>query len=247
MDFVADLQREARASVEHRQDDAKDFEASVESLPYELDGLDEVGQALERVELALQRNEHPIGSGERVDSQETQGRWAIDDDVVESLCDVRQSLTQPRLPTFEPDQLDFGADEIDVRRQEREPRQSRGRECLLCWFVAEQDMVDRRVERALLNPEPRRSVALRIEVDEQASLIGKSKAGREVDGCRGLADTALLVDYRENSSRGPASSVWGAGYDTGSRLGTQQSLASYRASARRSHTRHVRPLELYGP
>ena len=78
--------------------------------------------------------------------------------------------------------------------------QDRRREGLFGWFVAEEDVINRRVERALLNPEARRGVALRIEIDEKASLIGKGEAGSDVDGCRGLADAALLIHDRKDSS-----------------------------------------------
>ena len=81
--------------------------------------------------------------------------------------------------------------------------QDRRREGLFGGFVAEEDVINRRVERALLNPEARRCVALGIEVDEKASLIGKGEAGREVDGCRGLTDAALLIHDREYSSHRP--------------------------------------------
>ena len=71
---VAHLGRHARAAVEHRQHDPADSEARVESFPDELDRLQQLREPLERVELALQRNEHPIGRDERVDGEEPQGR-----------------------------------------------------------------------------------------------------------------------------------------------------------------------------
>ncbi len=45
-----------------------------------------------------------------------------------------------------------------------------------------------------------RRVALGVDVDEEAGVVGEGHAGRDVHGRRGLADSALLVDYRENAA-----------------------------------------------
>src|SRR5512145_727603 len=58
--LVTNLERETRPPVEHRQDDARHIETRVEALPNELHGLEQVGETFERVELALERDEHPI-------------------------------------------------------------------------------------------------------------------------------------------------------------------------------------------
>src|SRR5689334_2834386 len=56
MDFLSYLDGEARASVEHRQDDPLDRQARIQTLTNELHGFQEVRQSLQSVELALQRH-----------------------------------------------------------------------------------------------------------------------------------------------------------------------------------------------
>src|SRR5215475_5701646 len=70
LNLVTDLERETRPPIEHREQDAHDVEIRVQSLADELDGLDQVRQALERVELALHWNEDPIRRSKSVDRQE---------------------------------------------------------------------------------------------------------------------------------------------------------------------------------
>src|SRR5262245_44049615 len=56
IDFFADLERQAGPAVEHGEHDALDIEARVQPLSNELHRLEEVSQAFEGVELALQRH-----------------------------------------------------------------------------------------------------------------------------------------------------------------------------------------------
>ena len=65
-------------------------------------------------------------------------------------------------------------------------------------LAPQEHVVDRRVEAGLLDSKPGGRVPLRIEVDEQGRALREGEAGREVDGRRGLADAALLVDDRDD-------------------------------------------------
>src|SRR5437870_2209810 len=57
-------------------------EVGVETLADLLDGLGEQGDPAQREELALQRDDHPVRRGERVDGEQTERGLAVDDDVV---------------------------------------------------------------------------------------------------------------------------------------------------------------------
>src|SRR4029450_3954772 len=83
IDFFADLERKACPAVEHREHDALHVEAGVQPLSNQLHRLEEVSQTLERVELALERDENPVGRHQRVDGQETEWGRAIDNHVGE--------------------------------------------------------------------------------------------------------------------------------------------------------------------
>src|SRR5256886_7571573 len=77
--LIADLESQARPSVEHREHDAPDREAWIQALADELDGLEQMGEPLKRVELALQGHEDPVGGRECVDRQQAERRGAVDD------------------------------------------------------------------------------------------------------------------------------------------------------------------------
>src|SRR5262249_33042451 len=59
IDFFSDLEREASPAVEHREHDALHVEAGIQPLPDQLHCLEKVSQTLERIELALKRDENP--------------------------------------------------------------------------------------------------------------------------------------------------------------------------------------------
>ena len=60
-----------------------DAQARVERRAHLLDGLEQLAQALEREELALQRHQHGVRGRHRVDGEEVQRRRAVDQDVGE--------------------------------------------------------------------------------------------------------------------------------------------------------------------
>ena len=64
--------------------------------------------------------------------------------------------------------------------------------------LAEQQLVDRRRARAVLDAQRRAGVALRVEVDDQDLHSVQRERGGEVDGGGGLADAALLVGDGEH-------------------------------------------------
>ncbi len=54
----------------------------------------------------------------------------------------------------------------------------------------------------MLDAEPGRGIALRVEVDDHDPVAVEGERHREVDGARGLADAALLVGHREDAPPG---------------------------------------------
>src|SRR5262249_50950993 len=102
------------------------------------------------------------------------------------------------LSLAETDQFDLGTDQIYVRRQEPQAGQGRWVDRLLGRFAPKEHMVHRGVEVGFVDAESGGGVALRIQVDEQGRALREGKPGCEVDGSRGLADPALLVDDRDD-------------------------------------------------
>src|SRR5688500_14720146 len=74
--------------------------------------------------------------------------------------------------------------------------------CVLDWGSADQDIVQRYVEITAVDTDTARRVTLRIAIDEQSQLLGRSQAGSEVDCRRRLSDPAFLIRYSYNSAHG---------------------------------------------
>ena len=70
VDLLADLERQARPPIEHREHDALDGKVLIQALAHEPDGLEEMREPLEGVELALERHEHAVGGHQGVDRKE---------------------------------------------------------------------------------------------------------------------------------------------------------------------------------
>src|SRR5574340_1144549 len=77
LDLVRHLLRQCAARVVHHAQQALDLDARVEPLFDFFDGGDQIGQPLQRVILALHRNQHRLRRGKGVDGQEIQGWRAI--------------------------------------------------------------------------------------------------------------------------------------------------------------------------
>src|SRR4051812_16109632 len=76
------------AAVEERREKPEDLEAAIELEPDRVDDLDEVREALHRVVLGLDGNDHAVRGDETVDRQEPQVRRAIDEGVVVALAEA---------------------------------------------------------------------------------------------------------------------------------------------------------------
>src|SRR5687768_2289063 len=74
--------------------------------------------------------------------------------------------------------------------------------CVLDWSSADQDIVQRYVEIPAVDTDTARRVTLRIAIDEQSPLLGRSQAGSEVDCRRRFPDPAFLIRYSYNSAHG---------------------------------------------
>ena len=80
-DLVRDLVREVVRRV-HGEDDPVHLEARVRAGAHELDRLQHVGEPLERVVLALERDDDALRRDEPVQREEPERGRAVDDDVL---------------------------------------------------------------------------------------------------------------------------------------------------------------------
>ena len=114
-----DVRREAGAAVDHRQQHAGDPELRVQPGLDEVDRLDDLREPLERVVLGLHRDHDPIRRGKGVDGQRPERRRAVEQHEVEAL-DVRERLREVAVAVLVLRELDRGARELRLRRDEEE-------------------------------------------------------------------------------------------------------------------------------
>ena len=213
LELRGDVQRQRVARVVHRAQQPLDLERGIEVRAHLLHRLHEVRQAFERVVLALHRDQHAVRGAQAVQREQRQRRRAIEQDevvVAGHLADRRLHLRQrlgervleARFALGQLDELDLGAGELAVRGHEVEAAGRRHDAHVRDLPLAEQHLVDGRVEGALVDARAGRRVALRVEVHEEHAAVHRDETGREVDRGRRLADAALLVRNRDDSRGG---------------------------------------------
>ena len=69
-DLRLDLAAEIVPAVDHRQHDAVELELWIQLAAYQLDRLQQPGQAFEGVVLTLERDQHRVGRGQRVQRED---------------------------------------------------------------------------------------------------------------------------------------------------------------------------------
>jgi hypothetical protein len=96
-DLVRDVSRQLRPCVEHRQDDALDVELRVQVVADEVEGGKQLGQSFQGVVLALQWDQDGVRCRQRIDGQQSERWWAIDQDVVVIGFDFGQEAAEAQL------------------------------------------------------------------------------------------------------------------------------------------------------
>ena len=206
------LAGQAIAGIVHGQNDAVDRQAGVERAAHLFDGGQELRQAFEEPVLGLQRDDDRVGGGERVDREQVQRRGTVDQDIGDGLGIVgsRSAVAAQRAAQLIGAVVvagDFKLDpkKVHGRRGDEEARHRGRNDHLAQGFFADQHLVARGHARAAVDAEPGRGVALGIEIDDEDPLADGRQRRSEVDGCRRLADAALLVRHRENARPRPGS------------------------------------------
>ena len=110
-----------RARVEHRRQDALDLDSRVEVLLDHLERVLELEQPPHRQVLALDRDDHLVGRGQRVDGQQPEARRRVDADEVVVVGDLRERLLERALAAdlgrhrdLRPGEVDRGDRDVDL-------------------------------------------------------------------------------------------------------------------------------------
>ncbi len=201
--LALDVLGELGPLVVHGDHDAGQNQARVELLAQQANGVQELHQALERQVLGLHRNDHAVRGHQGVHGHRAERRRAVEQGEPEPLPDRARACAQVLLGALDPRQLDRGARQVAVRRNDPEVVGARGPRRLGDRALADQAVVG---GGAKLAPQTQGDgrVALRVEVAEQhLGALGRG-AGGEVDGGRRLADAALLVGDRVHDAHSRA-------------------------------------------
>ncbi len=184
-----------------------DRELRVERLLDLLDGLEQLRQSFEREELALQRHQDRIRGRHRVDGEQVERRRTIDQHIGvgdlagRDLVELAERGAQPVRAIARMADLELEARQIHGGRRDVQMRDRGGEYSLAQRPLAGDEIVGRDLPAFLVDAEPGRGVALRIEVDDEHALADGGERGAEIDRGRGLADAALLVGDRQHPRR----------------------------------------------
>ena len=204
LNLRADLDGKAGPAIEHGKHDPLHVQAGVGAVPDQAQRLHELGQPLEGIVLALERDDGGVGGDQRVEGEEPEGRRAVDQDEGEPGADRRQCLPKPALAARRLDQLDLGADQVGASREQVQVGESRRAARLLGGDVFEEDFVDGRAEEhSPLGDHSRGRVTLGVEIHEEGRPFRRGQGRGEID-CRGrLADPAFLVHDAQDAGHAP--------------------------------------------
>ena len=202
-----DLSGETRASVGHREENPRNRERRVQLRLDEVDGAEQLRQALERVVLGLNRHDRTVRGSERVHRQRTEGRRAVEQDVGVRIELAGESLGEVALTAGPVREVDGRGGETALRHHDVEVVDARG-----LRQTRKRDAVEQVVRRRAVRPQPqpRGRIRLRIEVDEEDVLARRGETRAQVHGGRRLPDATLLVrngvdPCRRNESGAPLS------------------------------------------
>ena len=177
----------------------EDPEVAVELHPDHVDDLDEVVQALHRVVLRLDRDDHAVRRDEPVDREEPEVRRAVDEDVVVDGDLVLERVAQDLLATERREELALGAGEVDVRGRDVDAGALGRADTSVKGRATVGEDIGHRLSTVLrLMPRPGRQVRLRIHVDAEDAIALFLEGPGEIDRRGRLADAALLVCDRDH-------------------------------------------------
>src|SRR5690606_9522328 len=199
--------REVEPLVEHRQQDTVYLQARIDVTLDQADRVQELGQPLQRVELALDRDQHGIRRRERVQRQQAERGRAVHQDEVVPVAHGLERAAQHQLALRPVDQLDLGTDQVAARGRDVEERKVEASdEDVVEREPLDHDVVHGGVHVRALDADPAGRVALGVHVDHERAPLGDGQAGTKIyGGCR-LANAALLV--RDGDDAGHALQLW---------------------------------------
>jgi len=179
--------------------DAAQAELGVEALAHQGDRVNEVAQALKGEELALHRHQDLVSRGKRIEGEKAERGRAVDDHVTEATAQLAQRAAKAVLSLGLRGQLDLGARQREVRRNQVKPGHRGWKGDVVDHRLAAQQLVDGQPLAADVEAEPAGAVGLRVEVDQDDLPPQLGEGSAQIDRGRRLAHAPLLVDDRDDA------------------------------------------------
>ena len=204
--LVGHAGRQPGPGVVHGEQDGGHLQAGVEVRAHHLHRAQQLAHPLQRVVLALDRDQDLLPGHQRVDGEQAERGRAVDEHVVQPFARGLligqvggQRPPQPGLPGHQRDQVDLRAGQVDGGGQHGQTGQIRTLPHQLVHRpLVDERLVDARCALFVLDAQRGGGVALGVEVDEQHLLAPLGEAGGHVHRGRGLAHAALLVRDHEH-------------------------------------------------
>ena len=143
--------------------------------PYTLNSVEKTRQSFQRVVLALQRDDHRVCRGERVDGEQAEGGRAVDGDVVVGAGDRLEHLPEPSLPILHADELDLRPDQVRTRGRQVEVRELGGSGDVENDAVSHQRVIE--MDFGVDGPVGAAGNGLGIDVHEQGGSLRRRQRG----------------------------------------------------------------------
>ena len=156
--------------IVHREKHAFHPKRVAEAIPDAIHRVEQLRDAFQRKELALDRDEDGIGRNERVQRQQVERRGTIDDDVVIPLAEGFELLSETELALILVDEFDVCSHQISVAGHDIQAFAAGRAEDLFQRAFSEETIVQAR--RAVLeNSQPGGGISLRIGINQQDSEV----------------------------------------------------------------------------
>ena len=191
--LVLDLIGQTQTGIVHRQQETFDGECRIQFLLDNLDGIQQLGDSFERKILTLDRDNHGVRCGQRIDGDQTQRGRAVDEDIVVVREQRTQQLAHHLLAVLQVQHLDFRAHEVDVAGNDIEVWNIRLVDGLTSVHLIDKAVVDGGLDLLHIDAQTAGGVGLRVGIDKQHTLLQRGERGGQVHRRRCLAHTAFLI------------------------------------------------------
>ena len=121
LQLLGHLNGQVGSTVEHGQQHALERQLRVHVFLDHAHGRHQLAQSLERVILALERNQKAVRCAQAVERQQAERRRAVDEHIIVFVLDLVEHELEPRLAVIHCDQIELCTRKIDVCADDIDP------------------------------------------------------------------------------------------------------------------------------